>query len=508
MNHRFVSDSASMTSKVVAQKRRRHKQANACRLKEQSMFGNKDERQLKLARKVFEELGRQLNTPISLRLWDGSTVALGQSVEPGLEFSIKSPGVIGGLIRKPTPDNLLRHYALGYIDYHGADLVTLIEKARVKNSRSRAKKLPKSLIARAALSFATTKAEDLNVTHEYEGDETGLNRKQEENQDFIQFHYDVSNEFYQLFLDPNMLYSCAYFHDWEDSLEQAQLNKLDMICRKLQMKEDERFLDIGCGWGALVCHAADHYGVRSHGITLSKKQLAFAQEKINRLGLQDRVTVELCDYADVEGPFDKIASIGMVEHVGIDNMQAYMHKVRTLLPDRGMFLNHGITRPAKKSQKQFRKMRPEQRLLAKYIFPGGELDHIGHMVEHGSGRIRCSRRRRLARSLCVDVSALVPTFGREPRRGDSPGRRRTLPHVGSVPGRRHLRIRRWKRTDLPNRSDTPQIQRRKRNATDSRTSLHRPPRGVGWREPGTAVPTSDFCPFRNGRPQGLSLIHI
>ncbi|MFK7818609.1 MAG: class I SAM-dependent methyltransferase [Planctomycetaceae bacterium] len=345
------------------------------------MFGNKEATQLKLARELFEELGRHLNTPISLRLWDGSTVALGESVEPGLEFSIKSPGVLGALVRKPTPDNLLRHYALGYIDYHGADLVTLIEKARVKNSRSRAKKLPKSLIARTALSFATTKGEDLNVTHEYQGDETGLNREQAENKDFIQFHYDVSNDFYKLFLDPNMLYSCAYFHDWDETLEQAQLNKLDMICRKLQMKQDETFLDIGCGWGGLICYAAQNYGVKAHGITLSEEQLAFTLEKIERLGLSDRVTAELCDYADVEGPFDKISSIGMVEHVGIDNMQAYMQKVRTLLPDRGMFLNHGITRPAKKSQKQFRRMRPEQRLLAKYIFPGGELDHIGHMVE-------------------------------------------------------------------------------------------------------------------------------
>ncbi len=345
------------------------------------MFGDKNQKQLKLARELFTELGRQLNSPISIRLWDDSVVALGENAEDGLQFSIKSPGVIGGLLRKPTPDNLLRHYALGYIDYHGADLVSLIEKARVKNSRERSRKLPKSLMARAALAFITTKGEDLEVTHEYTGDETGLNRKQEENQDFIQFHYDVSNEFYELFLDSNMVYSCAYFHDWDESLEQAQFNKLDMICRKLQLKPEERFLDIGCGWGALVCHAAQQYGVKAHGITLSKEQLAYAESKIQRLGLQDLVTVELCDYADVQGPFDKIASIGMVEHVGIDNMMGYMKKVRSLLPDRGMFLNHGITRPAKKSQKQFRRMRPEQRLLAKYIFPGGELDHIGHMLE-------------------------------------------------------------------------------------------------------------------------------
>ena len=345
------------------------------------MFGDKNQRQLAVATQLFTELAKHLNSPISLRLWDGSTVALGESAQPGLEFSIKSPGVIGGLLRRPTPDNLLRHYALGYIDYHGADLVTLIEKARVKNSRKRSGQLPKTLMAKAALAFVTTKGESLDVTHEYDGDETGLKREQAENKDFIQFHYDVSNEFYELFLDPNMVYSCAYFHSWEDTLEQAQLNKLDMICRKLQLQPGERMLDIGCGWGALICHAAQHYGVQAHGITLSEEQLARTKQKVARLGLTDLVTAELCDYADVEGPFDKISSIGMVEHVGIDNMRDYMQKVRGLLPDRGMFLNHGITRPAKKTQKQFRKMRPEQRLLAKYIFPGGELDHIGHMLE-------------------------------------------------------------------------------------------------------------------------------
>ncbi len=345
------------------------------------MFGDKNQRQLSVATELFTELAKHLNSPISLRLWDGSTVALGEDAQPGLEFSIKSPGVIGGLLRRPTPDNLLRHYALGYIDYHGADLVTLIEKARVKNSRKRSGQLPKTLMAKAALAFVTTKGESLDVTHEYDGDETGLKREQAENKDFIQFHYDVSNEFYELFLDPNMVYSCAYFHSWEDSLEEAQINKLDMICRKLQLKPGEQMLDIGCGWGALICHAAQHYGVQAHGITLSEEQLALTKQKIERLGLTELVTAELCDYADVEGPFDKISSIGMVEHVGIDNMRDYMQKVRGLLPDRGMFLNHGITRPAKKTQKQFRKMRPEQRLLAKYIFPGGELDHIGHMLE-------------------------------------------------------------------------------------------------------------------------------
>jgi cyclopropane-fatty-acyl-phospholipid synthase len=339
------------------------------------------QRQIHRARELVEHLRGRLNSPISVRLWDGSLVPLGDNPQPGLEISISGPGVLGTLLRSPRADTLLRLYARGAIDYRGADLVAFIESARVRNSRRKAKGLPVGLLAKFASAFLLVRGEATHVDHRYGGDETGLKRKQQENRDFIQFHYDISNDFYRLFLDEQMVYSCAYFRDWGESLEQAQLNKLDMICRKLQLKPGERMLDIGCGWGALICHAARHYGVEAHGITLSKEQLSLTEERIRRLGLEGRVTVELKDYAHVEGPFDKISSIGMVEHVGIDNMADYMGKVSSLLPDRGIFLNHGITRPGKLSDKAFRKMSPERRLLAQYIFPGGELDHLGHMVQ-------------------------------------------------------------------------------------------------------------------------------
>jgi len=338
-------------------------------------------KQLQLATELIDYLRPRMNTPISIRLWDGSVVPMGENVEAGLEISISGPGVIGTFLRRPTADTLLRLYARGAISYSGADLLTLIERARVKNSRQKARKLPIGLMIRFATSFLLSRGESTKVEHEYDGDETGLRREASENSDFIQFHYDVSNDFYKLFLDKQMLYSCAYFHAWEDSLEQAQLNKLDMICRKLQLKPGERHLDIGCGWGALICHSAKHYGAKAHGITLSKEQFALTQQKIVDQGLQDLVTVELCDYQNLQGTFDKISSVGMVEHVGINNMLGYMTKVRSLLRDRGIFLNHGITRPGKMADKQFRKMSPERQLLAKYIFPGGELDHLGHMIQ-------------------------------------------------------------------------------------------------------------------------------
>jgi cyclopropane-fatty-acyl-phospholipid synthase len=178
-----------------------------------------------------------------------------------------------------------------------------------------------------------------------------------------------------------MVYSCAYFRDWSNSLEQAQRDKLDLICRKLRLRPGESFLDIGSGWGALLCHAAQHYGVSAHGVTLSQAQYEYAQARIARLRLQDRVTVALGDYMALEGRFAKIASIGMYEHIGIANYQAYFKKIRALLADGGVFLNHGITRRAKRNIKNFGKISPSRRVILKYIFPGAELDHIGHTLQ-------------------------------------------------------------------------------------------------------------------------------
>ena len=342
---------------------------------------SRQKKQIARATELINYLRTKLNAPVSVRLWDGSVIPLGENVHPGLEIVLSGPGVIGSMLRRPKADTLLRLYAKGFIDFVGADMSTFIEKARVKNSRKKSRHVPLGMLAKFASAFIFARGEQTQLDHCFDGDETGLGRQQADNKDFIQFHYDVSNEFYQLFLDKNMLYSCAYFHNWDDSLEQAQFNKLDMICRKLQLKPGERMLDIGCGWGALICHAAKHYGVKAHGITLSERQLEYTLKRIKDEGLSDLVTAELKDYAFVEGPYDKISSIGMVEHVGIDNMAAYMRKVNSLLPDRGMFLNHGITRPGKMSDKKFRHMSPERRILAKYIFPGGELDHLGHMTQ-------------------------------------------------------------------------------------------------------------------------------
>ncbi len=191
----------------------------------------------------------------------------------------------------------------------------------------------------------------------------------------IEYHYDVSNEFYSLFLDRNMVYSCAYYRHAEDTLETAQEQKLDHILNKLMLKPGERFLDIGCGWGALILRAAKKYGAVATGITLSRNQFDYVQSRIKAEGLQGRCTVELCDYRDLPGAgvYDKIASVGMFEHVGLKNLPRYFGKIGSLLADRGLVLNHGITTSDVESGEVGA---GAGEFIAKYVFPEGELPHL------------------------------------------------------------------------------------------------------------------------------------
>jgi cyclopropane-fatty-acyl-phospholipid synthase len=185
----------------------------------------------------------------------------------------------------------------------------------------------------------------------------------------IAHHYDVSNDFYALFLDPLMVYTCAYYREPDGKLEQAQQDKLDLVCRKLRLEPGERMLDIGCGWGSLSIWAAQHYGVRAHGVTLSRAQAEWGGERIAREGLADRCLVEYRDWRDVpeDARYDKIAAVGVIEHVGIRNYPAFFGRVRSMLTDGGLYLNHGI-------HHEFHWRRTSQTdFLLRYVFPNGDL---------------------------------------------------------------------------------------------------------------------------------------
>ncbi|RZL64314.1 MAG: methyltransferase domain-containing protein [Variovorax sp.] len=200
----------------------------------------------------------------------------------------------------------------------------------------------------------------------------------------IEFHYDVSDDFYALWLDPRRVYSCAYYRGADLSLAEAQEAKLDHICRKLMLKRGERFLDIGCGWGALLLWAAEHYGVDATGITLSKNQHAHVQRLIDDKGLGGRVRVELRDYRELDTarPFDKVASVGMFEHVGTANMATYFRTLHDLLAPGGLAMNHGIT-SGRIDQQQLGAGMGD--FIEKYIFPGGELLHVSQVMRDMAG---------------------------------------------------------------------------------------------------------------------------
>jgi cyclopropane-fatty-acyl-phospholipid synthase len=340
---------------------------------------NKNARLLNAARALARDVGQSLDIDASVRLWDGSLVPLGRAVNSPLTVTIASPGSIAALARWPSLDRLIRLYAQGGIGLEGGTLIELGQKLAGEGSRRRLRTLNKLSLARSLLPFLVAGSGGPERSRGFLGNVTGHRRSRADNKDFIRFHYDVSNDFYQLFLDREMIYTCAYFTDPGHDIDQAQQDKLHMICRKLRLRPGETFLDIGCGWGGLVCHAAKYYGVKALGITLSPAQFELASKRIAGQGLEAHVTVEIRDYADLSGTFDKIASIGMYEAIGVDNIPGYLKIIhRHLAPD-GLFLNHGITRRAKPRKTHFN-ARPEQRALQRYIFPGGELDDIGNTI--------------------------------------------------------------------------------------------------------------------------------
>ena len=334
--------------------------------------------QLKSIRELLTSIAEPLDLNVSVRLWNGEVIPLGANSDGKYIISLSGPGVIGSLLRRPTLEMLVRLYATGHIDFEGGDLMEFSEALKTRQSnRERLKQISKVMLAKRTLPFLFAKTKLADLKQSYSDDMIGREESKRKNADYIQFHYDVGNDFYKLFLGTEMIYTCGYFKDWSNTLDQAQHDKLDMICRKLQLAPGDRMLDIGCGWGGLICHAAQHFGVKAHGVTLSQQQYEYAKSKIERLGLTDKVSVEICDYADHQGTYDKISSIGMSEHIGVANYPRYFQKINSLLRDRGLILNHAIARSSKSSKKFSARIRPERKFLLKYIFPGSELIPVG-----------------------------------------------------------------------------------------------------------------------------------
>ena len=297
---------------------------------------------------ALSHLKKQVHAPLRVELWDGRAVDL--SEEPVVTMRFKEASAAVALAR-PNLLTLAEAYIEGRYDLEGP------MREAIRSAEALARSANRKLFDFAGVQARHSRSED---------------------RDSIRHHYDVSNEFYALFLDPRMVYSCAYFRDEGDSLETAQLQKLDHICRKLRLVPGERLLDIGCGWGALVIRAAEKYGVDATGITLSENQHRLANERIRAAGLEGRCRVLLQDYRDHpgDGTYDKVASVGMFEHVGLRNLPVYFGAVYRLLREGGLFMNHGIT--ANNTASRSVGMGGGE-FIGRYVFPNGELPHL-HLV--------------------------------------------------------------------------------------------------------------------------------
>ena len=313
-----------------------------------------------------------------LRLWNDSSHSVGEG-PPTFTLVLRDPMLLRSLVTTRGPVLLADAYFRGQIDVEGDLYSALALKGHFEGLelpwRDKlamlldAWRLPSSTNSRAATAKAgtllTRLARRFSRQHTRDSDRQA-----------IAFHYDVSNDFYALWLDTERVYSCAYFKTPEDTLDEAQRNKLEHICRKLRLQPGERLLDIGCGWGALICWSARHHGVRAHGVTLSQAQHDFAQQRIIDEGLQSLVTVELRDYRDLHGEavYDKVASVGMFEHVGLANIPTYLATVERVLRPGGLFLNHGITHDEEGWNHTV-----ATEFINRYVFPDGEFDCVSNI---------------------------------------------------------------------------------------------------------------------------------
>ncbi|MGF1510955.1 MAG: class I SAM-dependent methyltransferase [Myxococcota bacterium] len=301
---------------------------------------------------VVESWVQNPDIPFAIRFGDGRSITGTDRPRFVLEFS--SPDVIEGLMSRGDLAAFADAYIQGELKIHGD----------IQAAVGIAKRLRQILPVLQGTPRPGTRSENRSEPRIPQDDARD-----------VQFHYDLPTEFFRLFLDQEMVYSCAYFERPGDSLEAAQRQKLDLTCRKLGLEPGDELLDVGCGWGSLLLHAVERYGVRAHGITLSPRQVETVQTRTRQRKLQDEISVAACHYIDLPpNRFDKVASIGMVEHVGRGQLRTYFDTLNRSLRPGGLLLNHGISVPRK---------RPRHLggdFITRHVFPGSELIPVGDML--------------------------------------------------------------------------------------------------------------------------------
>ncbi len=321
---------------------------------------------------VQELLAGMYPDNFAVRLWDGTTWEAQPGQPARFTLVLQHPGALRSMFFPPSELNLGEAYIYNDFDIEG-DIEAIFPLAQyiMEGQWGRREQLRygKQLLSLPKSGQPRTLQRSVRLH--------GARHSRTRDRQAISHHYDRSNEFYALWLDQRMVYSCAYFHAAEDTLDRAQEQKLDYICRKLRLQPGEQLLDIGCGWGGLILYAVQHYGVEAHGITLSQQQATFAQARIKQAGLTDKCRVEVRDYREVTEPnrYDKIVSVGMFEHVGRALLPTYFKQAWHLLRPGGVFLNHGIACNGST---------PTQRMSAfidRYVFPDGELFPISTTLQ-------------------------------------------------------------------------------------------------------------------------------
>ena len=314
--------------------------------------------------------------PAAVRFWDGSELGPGELGTATDTIVLRNRRALTYAVMRPDQLGIGRGWVSGDIELEG-DLY------RVMSAGSKLygfdftnrEKLEALSIATRLGAIRIPPPKPPSVEAKVGGRLHSLRRDREA----IQHHYDVSNDFYRMILGPTMVYSCAYFTSPDDTLEQAQTRKLDVICQKLRLQPGERMLDIGCGWGSLMIHAAANYGVRVVGVTLSEEQAAYARKRVVDAGLADQCEVRIQDYREVaDGPYDKICSVGMFEHVGASQLDRYMQTVSNLGTPSGLALHHGIC-------KQHEDDESPNTFIQRYVFPDGELHRVATVIEAAEG---------------------------------------------------------------------------------------------------------------------------